>query len=59
MSTTEYYTHLVKILFKKSSAKDKQRLARLLEQEATRIASYNLAVKDAKTYLLIKTTVHK
>lgn len=55
MPTSQYYISLVKILFKKASSKDKQRLARLLEHEASRIADYNHPVKDAKISLLIRT----
>lgn len=50
----DYYVNLVKILLKKSSYADRVRLAEVIEREAMRVASYDLAVSDAKIALVTK-----
>lgn len=50
----DYYVNLVKILLKKSSYTDRVRLAEVIEREAMRVASYDLAVSDAKIALVTK-----
>ena len=50
----DYYVNLVKILLKKSSYADRVRLAEVIEREAMRVASYDLAVSDAKIALITK-----
>ncbi|ELD7011467.1 hypothetical protein QI634_004681 [Salmonella enterica] len=49
-----YYVNLVKILLKKASYADKYRLAEVIEREAMRIASNDIAVSDAKVALVTK-----
>ncbi|HIE7651168.1 hypothetical protein ACQX6Q_18605 [Salmonella enterica] len=50
----DYYVNLVKILLKKASYSDKYRLAEVIEREAMRIASNDIAVSDAKVALVTK-----
>ncbi|EAA3607378.1 hypothetical protein CTX76_004421 [Salmonella enterica subsp. houtenae] len=50
----DYYVNLVKILLKKASYADKYRLAEVIEREAMRIASNDIAVSDAKVALVTK-----
>ncbi|EAM6256521.1 hypothetical protein K5I76_004603 [Salmonella enterica] len=50
----DYYVNLVKILLKKASYADKYRLTEVIEREAMRIASNDIAVSDAKVALVTK-----
>ncbi|ECE5934483.1 hypothetical protein DLA97_21545 [Salmonella enterica subsp. houtenae] len=50
----DYYVNLVKILLKKALYADKYRLAEVIEREAMRIASNDIAVSDAKVALVTK-----